>query len=204
MLEEKTEALNKVYKFIKDNPEISNYKEDSKYWYPYENVDGSGNLSLHRDFYPNTDDEITYFCKKNEKSYEHYDYLFDPVKLQFVLMCVDIGKMDCRSEMAQEIIKINNELFKVLFDTVGDTINYANQNTLEHMTRYTQSHLEEQDRIKNDTSYDNDYKNYLLDKSRMVTDNFNFLSEAFIIVNESKLRNELPINPEPKTTKKKI
>jgi hypothetical protein len=204
MLQEKSTVLNKVYSFLKAHPEISQHKEDSKFWYPYENVDGSKNLSLHNYFYPNTDDEITYFAKKGEKALEHYDYLFDPVKLQFVLMCTDIKKMDCTSENAKEIIKINNELFKVLFDTVGDTINYSNQNTFEHMNRYTQSYFEEENRIKNDSTYDDEYKDYLLRNSRNFTDNIELLNQAFIVANENKLQKELPINTDTKKQKKKI
>lgn len=210
MLQEKTEVLNKVYKFIKENSEISDYKEDSKYWYPYENVEGSKNLSIYSDFYPNTDDEITFFGKSGDKIngkknlFDGYDYMLDPVKLQFILMCDDIVKMDCTSDTAKEIIKINNELLKVLFDTVGDTINYANKNTLEHMQKYTQSYLDEQEKIKNDPTYKDDYKDYLLNKSRKFTDNIELLNPAFIVANENKLQKELSVNAEPKKAKKKI
>jgi hypothetical protein len=210
MLEEKTEVLNKVYKFIKEHPELSQYKEDSKYWYPYKNVDGSGNLSIYKEYYPNTDGEITYFLKKEERKsdmknlFKGYDYLFDPVKIQFILMCIDIPKMDCEDKLAKEIIKINNELFKVLFDTVGDTINYDNKNTLEHMQRYFKSYFDEQEEIKNDPKYKDEFKEYLLNKSRMFTDNIELLDQAFIVANENKLQKELPVNPEPKTAKKKI
>jgi hypothetical protein len=206
MLEQKLNVLNKVYQFIKDNPGISQYKEDSKFWHPYENVDGTKNLSLYNDYYPNTDDEITHFCKESESrdSYKYNDYLLDPVKIQFVLMCDDISKMDCDSEIAKEIIKINNELFKVLFDIVGDTINYNNQNTLEHMQRYIQSYFEQQNEIKNNPNYDDDFKEYLLRSSLRVTDNIELLNQAFIVANENKLQKELPINLESKKTKKKI
>lgn len=210
MLQQKINCLNEVYNFIKENPELLQYKNNSQYWYPYEDVDGSKNLSIYRDFYPNKEDEITYFYKKDELNKDKntlfygYDYLFDPAKLHFILMCKDISQMDCNSPNAKEILKVNNELFKVLFDIVGDTISYSNDNTIEHMQKYIQSYFDEQERIENDFSYDNDFKTMLLRDSRKFTDNVALLNQAFIVCNHDKLEKELPVNVESKITKKKI
>lgn len=140
-LMQKQEALNHVNEFLKKHPEILEYKNDSQYWYPYQNVDGTQNLSLYREFYPNTDGEITYFCKEGENSFATFEYMYDPVKLHFFLMCNDIREMDCHSDTAKEIIQINNELFKILFENVGDTISYNGKNTLEHIEESIQHSL---------------------------------------------------------------
>lgn len=205
-LVQKKAVLSNIYEFFKEHPEISEYKGSSKYWYPYENVDGTQNFSLFGDFYPNTNGGITYFCKENEQNFIISDYMHDPVKLHFFLMCNDIKKMDCHSDIAKEIIQINNELFKLLFEKVGDVISYNGKNTLEHIQEYIQNHLDEEEKIKNDSlsSYSQDYKNLLLRSCRSFNDFSYLLNEAIIICQENKLQYELSTKKDPKKIKQKI
>lgn len=132
-LNDKKHVLKELYVFLKQHPEIEQHKNDSGYWYPYENVDGSKNLKLHTNFYPNTSGEITFFSKEDNYDMKNYDYLVDPVKLQFFLMCNDVSSMDTSSTTAQQIIHINNQLFQMLHEVIGDTISYNNKNTLQHV-----------------------------------------------------------------------
>jgi hypothetical protein len=203
-LRQKKIVLEKVYDFLNKHPEISEYKEDSKYWYPYENVDGSKKLSLYTEFYPNTEDEITYFCKKGEKEFDHSDYLLDPVKMHFMLMCDDIRTMDCDSDLAKEIIKINNEIFKVLFDTVGDTISYNGFNTLEHIEKYIKDTKLEAEKAKNDSTYSEELKDLISRDFNRFNQSLYALDDVIIICNENKLQKELLVKEESKKVKRKI
>lgn len=203
---QKQEVLSKVYAFFKNHPEISEHKGDSQYWYPYQNVDGTQNLSLYREFYPNNDGEITYFCKEGEDVFTISDYMYDPVKLHFFLMCNDIREMDCHSDTAKEIIQINNELFHILFENIGDTISYHGKNTLEHIQEYIQHSLDAVENIQNDPdpSYTQDYKNILLRSYRSFNDFSYILNEIITVCKKDKLQNELLIKEESKHIKRKI
>jgi len=204
MLEEKKEVLKKVYDFFKDHAEIAQYKEDSKYWYPYENVNGSKNLRIYNQFYPNTEDEITYFCKEGEDSFKNSDYLFDPVKIQFLLMCQDIRTMDCNSKTAKEIIKINNELFKVLFEKIGETINYSGKNTLESINEYIKKCVDLENEARNNTEHTQEYRDMLVRDYRRFNESAYLLEKAIIVCNADQLEKELPHANITKNTKKKI
>jgi hypothetical protein len=72
------------------------------------------------------------------------------------------------------------------------------------MQRYIQSYFNQQNEIKNNPKYDDDFKEYLLRGSYRVTDNIELLNQAFIVANENKLQKELPMNSEVKKQTKKL
>jgi hypothetical protein len=204
MLHKKLNTLNKVYSFLKNHPEILQYKDDSKYWYPYENVNGDAHLQLYSEYYPNTSLNVTYFSKTADKKHSICEYLFDPVKLQFFIICENIRVMDCDSDTAKEIMKINNELFKVLLDTVGETISYNKLNTLEVMEKYIDNSINEENDIKTGNKYSESIKDLILDDYSRFNEKIPLLNETIVIYKLDNLQKELPINAEPKTPKKKI
>lgn len=192
MLEEKKQVLKKLKTYIKSHPELASHYENSAYWYPFKNVDGTRSLNPYSEYYPNTQKEITYFCQEGKDNLNHSDYLFDPVKLQVLIMCKDLRDMDLNSDVAQEIIKINNNIFKLLFDTIGDTINYSGENTFEQINNIIQASLQEQEKIEASTEYTQELKEMILKRTYRFNENIHYIQEAMIICQYDKLNNAIP------------
>ena len=203
MLKQKKDVLKKIKSFVKKYPEIVENKGNSEYWYPYPNVDGNQDLKFHSSFYPDTNDEITYFCK-GENEISKSDYLFDPVKLHFFLMCQDIKKMNCESDTAKEIVKINNALFMVLLQTVGDTVSYNGLTTLEHIHKYIQDGKEAKIACEKNPDYGVDLKQMIVRDYDSFNDYIFLIDEPIAFCRDYVLRNELAVHQEPKKSKKKI
>jgi hypothetical protein len=191
MVKEKEDVFKNVTQFIASNPELLNYKDNSSYWYPYSDVDGTKDLQLNSSFYPNVDDEITYFCKEDEDKFDHEDYLFDPVKLMFFLMCRDITKMDCSSEEAQKILQLNNQIFKALIEVVGDPVSYNNRTNHEHMEYYFKARKESHEKSMNDNYYNDDVKEMMKREYDSLNNFVYLLEEAFIVTNQYELSQKI-------------
>lgn len=118
-------------------------------------------------------------------------------------MCNDIKKMDCESDKAKEIIAINNQLFYLMFETVGDTISYNGLNTLQHVHKYIENSLKGQEEAQNNPEHSSEWRDMLV-RDYASFNNFSYLlNEAIIICNEQKLQEQLPIKS-LNTIKKKI
>lgn len=192
VLKDKIDTLEKVKKFFKTHPEILQYKDNEKYWYPYENVDGTRNLNLYVNFYPNTSEEITYFCKEEEENHKDYDYLFDPLKLHFFLMRTDVKQMNNDSENAKKIISINNELFSILLENVGDVKSYNGLKTLQHINKAFEETKEKIEEIKNNSKYDKILKNELSRSYIDMNKSSHIFNDVQKMCYEYKLKKELP------------
>jgi small-conductance mechanosensitive channel len=105
MLEDKERVLEDINNFIKTHPEIYNFKENSLFYYPYENVNKEIEPYLYFDFYIDNDNNAVHFGKKGEMFVS--DYLLDPLKIQFSIMAKDISQMDIDSDVAKKVINLN-------------------------------------------------------------------------------------------------
>lgn len=197
-LAQKKQTLKELHSFVKQHPEIYDYKNNSQYYYPYENVTAESNTSFFTDFYFTNNNAITYFGKEGSTHYEVQDYLIDPLKLQFYLMCQDISKMDCDSDTAKKIIAVNNQIFSTVLDIVGDTVSYQNIHTLGHIEKYIATNIQGQKDAENDTKHAQDYKDYMIRQYRRFNDHSHLIKDAISILEEYKLQNTLP----QKTTNK--
>lgn len=186
MLNEKEKTLEKTKNFLITHPELFNEKDNSSYWYPYPNVDNSKGQFIYNQFYPNTEGEITYFCKKGEDSFDTQDYLVDPVKLIFLIMCRDIKKMDCESDTAKKILKINNELFQIVIEAVGDTIDYNNRSNLEQMSNFLKEKKEHLKETLSDPLFE-DMKEKIEKEYNEFNVSIPLLEEMFIVANQYAL-----------------
>lgn len=211
MLYEKKEVLNKIKDFIKKHPELSDYKDDNNYWYPYPNVANHELKNFYSDFYFDDKDGITYFRKekkewdnlKNRELFDGYDYLFDPVKIQFFIIAQDINSLDLEGINAKKIMAINFELFHILLNTIGDIPSYQGLNTLEHMELYIQKIIDYPKEIEAG-DYTTDLKNMILHSANKSIKLLPAFNDVLAICRHYKLDNVLNDNNTKKSDVKKL
>ena len=201
MIIQKERVIEDLKNFIKKHPEIYNFKENSSYYYPYENVNKDIEPYLYFDFYIDNKDNAVHFGKGNEISV--YDYLLDPLKIQFSIMAKDISQMDINSDNAKKIVQLNYDIFKILLDVVGDTIDYQSINTFTYIEKY----IESNEKVINDVNKDNaisvNYKHQLLTKNIRFKENLPYITDTLILLKKDQLENKIEINQKP-TLKNKI
>ena len=118
-------------------------------------------------------------------------------------MCEDIRKMDCNDELAKEIIKINNQLFQIVIEVVGETINYSGYNNLEHMNSFLEKREKSVQEGMNDARFSQEMKEVIKREYDRFNDAISFLDDAFIIANQCALDKKMIIQ-ENKAIKIKI
>lgn len=195
MVEEKKIVLTLLLDYIKKNPDIYQYKNDSSYWYPYENVEPGSSNMFYNDYYIDTKDNAVHFVKESPlNNTTTYDYLLDPVKIQFLLMSRDISKMDCQSPNAKEIISLNQEIFETLYDVVGDPLNYEGKNNLNYFEEYILNNQERRKEIKDDKNMEIQFKRHSLSHLDSFLDNLIHISGALTLCRKDKLEKKLNSN----------
>lgn len=118
-------------------------------------------------------------------------------------MAKDISQMDINSDNAKKIVQLNYDIFKILLDVVGDTIDYQSINTFTYIEKY----IESNEKVINDVNKDNaisvNYKHQLLTKNIRFKENLPYITDTLILLKKDQLENKIEINQKP-TLKNKI